>query len=271
MQFRQIPPPAYLKDYIRYFWVMESHDTNVSAATFRTIADGSPGLIFQHPGQGVLFQNNKQLPGTILYGQATRHAELRISGSFNTIGIFFYPHALKTIFGLNANELTDSCLDLDLLSGAKDYHLSAQLTDLTSCEDRIDTICSFLLAQLTRHDQYADKAMYHALERIREANGNISVKILREELQLSERSFERKFKQHVGVTPKLFARIAQFQASMQLLRQRDYNKLSDIAFENDYADQSHFIRAFKEFAGTSPFQFRKQSEELIDNLSIITK
>lgn len=271
MQFKQIPPPEYLRDYIRYFWVLESHDTDISAASFRTIADGCPGLIFQHQDKGILFQNNKQLPGTILYGQATRHAELRISGMFNTIGIFFYPHALKSIFGLNADELTDTCIDLDMMEDEQGFRLSEQLSNLTSCQAQIDTLCSYLLAQLTRNDQYADKAMQHVLDRIKQANGNISVKALREELQLSERSFERKFKQHIGITPKLFTRISRFQASMELLRQSDYNKLSDIAFENEYADQSHFIRAFKEFAGFSPFQFQKRSKELIENLSILTK
>lgn len=271
MQYKQIPPPEYLRDYIRYFWVLESHNTDISAASFRTMADGCPGLIFQHQEKGILFQNDKQLPGTILYGQATRHAALRINGMFNTIGIFFYPHALKSIFGLNADELTDTCIDLDLMANEQGCRLSEQLSNLTSSQAQIDTLCSYLLAQINKHDQYADKAMQHVLERIKKANGNITVKELREELQLSERSFERKFKQHIGITPKLFTRISRFQASMDLLRQSDYNKLSDIAFENDYADQSHFIRAFKEFAGISPFQFQKRSRELIENLSILTK
>jgi len=271
MQYRQIPPPEYLKDYIRFFWVMESNDTDISAASFRTIADGCPGLIFQHQDKGILFQNDKQLPGTILYGQATTHAELRINGLFNTIGIFFYPHALKSIFGLNADELTDTCIDLDGMADKQGFRLSEQLSNLSSSQAQIDTLCSYLLAQINRNIQNTDKAMQHVLDRIKQANGNISVKELREELQLSERSFERRFKQHIGITPKLFTRISRFQASMDLLRQSDYNKLSDIAFENEYADQSHFIRAFKEFAGFSPFQFQKRSKELIENLSILTK
>ncbi|MBW8687780.1 helix-turn-helix transcriptional regulator [Chitinophaga rhizophila] len=271
MQFRNIPPPDYLKDYVRHFWVIESHHTDVSAATFRTIADGCPGLIFQHQDQGILFQNDKQLAGAILYGQATRHAALRIRGGFDTIGVYFYPHALKTIFGLNADELTDDCIDLNLLESTRSFQLQNRLTNTFSSQSRIDTICSFLLAQIAENDRYTDPSMQYAIDRIRQTNGHISVKALREELQLSERSFERKFKQHIGLTPKLFARIAQFQACMQLLRQSNYNKLSDIAFEHDYADQSHFIRSFREFAGLSPFQFRKRSEELIENFSILTK
>jgi len=271
MEFRQIPPPESLSTYIRYFWVVESDNTDLSSTSFRTIADGCPGLIFQHQEKGILFQNDKQLPAAILYGQATRPAELKINGRFNTIGIFFYPHAIKSIFGLNADELTDTCLDLSLLEKAHTHHITERLSNDDSIASQIDTLCNFLLAQLARNDHHADRNMQHALSRIKAANGNISVKTLREELQLSERSFERRFKQHVGLTPKLYARISQFQAAMELLRQQDYNKLSDIAFEHEYADQSHFIRAFKEFAGDSPFQFRKRTKELIDNLSILNK
>jgi AraC-like DNA-binding protein len=268
MEFRQIPPPEQLRNYIRYFWVAESQPTDFSSTSFRTIADGCPGLIFQHQDEGVLFQNDKRLPPAILYGQATRHAELKINGRFHTIGIFFYPHALKSIFGLDAGELTDTCIDLSLLAGNR-FPLATRLTDAGSVQLQIETLCAFLITQLNKHTHHADQRMEHALNRIKAANGNISVKTLREELQLSERSFERRFKQHVGITPKLFARISQFQAAMELLRQEDYNKLSDIAFENEYADQSHFIRAFREFAGSSPFQFRKRSKELIENLSIL--
>jgi AraC-like DNA-binding protein len=101
---------------------------------------------------------------------------------------------------------------------------------------------------------------------IHQSDGNISLKNIQKDLQLSERSFERRFKQCVGVSPKLFSRICRFQASLAQLRKNGYNKLSDIAYENEYADQSHFIRAFKEFAGFSPVQYQKKSKEVVENL-----
>jgi AraC-like DNA-binding protein len=109
--------------------------------------------------------------------------------------------------------------------------------------------------------------MQFALSSIIQSKGSVSLITLRETLQLSERSFERKFKQHVGIPPKLFSRIARFQASLNQLKRNQFDKLSDIAFENDYADQSHFIRSFKEFAGCSPFQYQKLGPEVIDNLT----
>lgn len=113
--------------------------------------------------------------------------------------------------------------------------------------------------------------MQYAVSVIAVSKGNIALKRLQLELQLSERSFERKFKEYIGISPKLFARICRFQASLQQLRSNDFSKLSDIAFEQEYADQSHFIRAFKEFAGFSPFQYQKQYPEVIENLATIIK
>jgi len=270
MHFRQIPPPIHLKDYIRYFWVLESEGTAGIIQSFRTMADGCPGLIFQQPEKGVLYQHNKLLPDIILYGQATTHAELRLKGLFSAIGVFFAPHALNAIFGLNAEALTDTCLNLDELAGNQGFSLLEQVSNAAGIEEQVSVIAAYLTTLLHKRSCNGDNAMQFALSSIMQSKGSVSLITLRETLQLSERSFERRFKQHVGIPPKLFSRITRFQASLNQLKSRQFDKLSDIAFENDYADQSHFIRSFKEFAGCSPFQYRKLGREVVDNLTAIT-
>jgi len=94
------------------------------------------------------------------------------------------------------------------------------------------------------------------------------LKDLQQKLRMTERSLERRFKQAIGISPKLFGRICRFQVSLNQLRKDNYDKLSDIAYENGYADQSHFIRSFREFAGVSPFDFKKQSNELVRNFPL---
>lgn len=64
----------------------------------------------------------------------------------------------------------------------------------------------------------------------------------------------------IGISPKLFARISRFQESLYQLRAGKYDKLSDVAYENEYFDQSYFIRVFKEFTGFSPLQFKKNMQ-----------
>ncbi|WP_315823731.1 helix-turn-helix transcriptional regulator [Paraflavitalea speifideaquila] len=136
---------------------------------------------------------------------------------------------------------------------------------------QIELLSDWIKVQADKNHALKDDIMKYAVSVIARSKGNVALKGLQIELQLSERSFERKFKEYIGISPKLFSRICRFQASLQQLRNNDFSKLSDIAFENDYSDQSHFIRAFKEFAGFSPFQYQRSSSEVVDNLATLLK
>ncbi len=120
---------------------------------------------------------------------------------------------------------------------------------------------------MQKNKQQVNVKMEYALSNMLLSKGTISLKKLTESLSLSERTFERKFKEYVGLSPKLFSRICRFQTSLKQLKHYNYNKLSDIAFENEYADQSHFIRSFKKFSGLSPNQYQQQSSKVVENLS----
>ncbi len=262
MNYKQIQPPDYLKSYVRYFWVLESSDTK----TFRPIADGCPGLIFQPSEKGTFYdQAGKQLPAIVLYGQTIRHREIHIRGNFSAMGLSFYPNALKSVFRFDADELTDTCADLREVSKKQDLYLLDQLMSANSASHQIEYLSAYLLAQISKSNPHQDRPMQYALSQMIKSEGSVSLKELQQKLIITERSFERKFKHYVGISPKLFSRICRFQASLNQLRTNRFGKLSDIAFDNGYADQSHFIRVFKEFSGSVPDRYRKQSNELIGN------
>jgi len=65
----------------------------------------------------------------------------------------------------------------------------------------------------------------------------------------------------VGVAPNLYRRICQFNTAFVQLNRRRHQKLSDIAFQNGYADQSHYIRSFKEFTHITPSEYLKFGSE----------
>lgn len=270
MKYQEIPPPNYLQHYVRYFWTLES-DAAAVPRVFGPVADGCPGLLFQQSSQGTFHQDNKLLPDLLLYGQTTKYTELQLAGTICTIGVCFYPDALYSVFGLNAGDLTNACTNLDLLETSKDYFLNERLATTVSLREKIAVISAFLFEQINKHHTGADKATQYALMQIMASKGGISLKELQQQLRLTERSFERRFKQGVGISPKLFSRICRFQHSLTQLRNNNYSKLSDIAFENDYADQSHYIRVFKEFAGVSPYQYQKKNTEIVTNFPSITK
>ncbi len=267
MNYRQLPPPTALRQHVQYCWTLESH-AGEDVQMFRTLADASPGLIFQHPEKGVLYQEQKILPPVFLYGQSTRHAGLRLEGTFSISGMVLRPGALRSVFGLNAGELTDGCIDACELQPALAGWLEDTAAGPVPGAAHLQGLFTFVAGQMERNHLRQDAAMETALERIQSMQGALSLKDLRDELRITERSFERRFKQYTGISPKLFSRIAQFQASLQQLRGQQFDKLSDLAYGNDYADQSHFIRAFREFAGCSPQRFL-DAGPVTDNYSAV--
>ncbi|MEO8404867.1 MAG: AraC family transcriptional regulator [Chitinophagaceae bacterium] len=272
MHYQTFIPPDILKPYIKYFWALESNGPDNFPTTFSAIVDGCPGaIIVQSEKKSFSDEEDKKLPDIFLYGQTIRPVRLSAAGKFDAIGICFQPHALKSVFGLDAVELTNSCVDLNLVNNKKQKHLSEQLLNATSVHEQLKILSVYLVEQVKNNHQKTDDTTQFALTQIIKSNGSISLKELQQQLQLSERSLERKFNRSVGISPKLFSRICQFQQSMKQLRKSDYDKLSDIAYEHNYADQSHFIRVFKEFTGFSPIEFKKQSQEVVENFPTLKK
>jgi AraC-like DNA-binding protein len=263
MQYKQISPPDHLKQWVRFFWALET-DGEVSHM-LNPLADGCPGIIFQHASDGQFHDPAKHLmPEIFLYGQTISCSPLGLNGKFNTVGICFYPSALKSLFRINASELTDSCVDITLVVD----RLSEPLANSISLAEKIEIFSSRIWDIVKKTKPAADSATEFAVRRIVETNGDIQLRHLQKEMQLSERGLQRKFEQYVGISPKLFSRVCRFQASLTQLRKSNFNNLSDIAFDNGYADQSHFIRTFREFAGFSPLQFHKSKRTLTANFTV---
>jgi len=267
MDYRIILPPENLKHFVRYFWVLESNNSAGTPETFSPLPDGSPGIMFQPPDKGTFYleEGNKQLPGIMLYGQAIQPAKMVLTGKLNTVGICLQPHALQSVFGINAHELTGKCVDLGLVQHKKEKHLQEKLLYATSIEEQINLFSASLINSVNQMGDQKDALTSFVTSEILKGKGDVSFNALLKQLQLSERTLERRFKQSIGVSAKLFSRICRYQESLNQLRKNNYQKLSDIAYENGYSDQSHFIRSFKEFTGVSPFDYKKQLSEDAEN------
>jgi AraC-like DNA-binding protein len=73
----------------------------------------------------------------------------------------------------------------------------------------------------------------------------------------------------VGVSARKFARVAKFEKSLPALSLTDYGSLTQLAYDLEYSDQSHFIKDFKLFSGLSPYEFVKQSSLGSESASFI--
>jgi AraC-like DNA-binding protein len=240
--------PERLRPFVREILILDSSDLSF-------YADGCPGIIFQQTDSGLILNEDKKLSPVFLYGQTVEPIRMATTGSLKMIVVCLHPHAVHPIFRLSAKEITDDCLDLSLLPPAPGINLTEQLRNTAGPEQQFRLLFDYMQQVITRNASTVDTGMAYAVTHIWQAGRELSLKKLQQTLNLSERTFQRKFEQYIGIPPRLFSKISQFQAALAQLRGRKFFKLSDIAYDNGYADQSHFIRGFKKFTGLSPLAY----------------
>jgi AraC-like DNA-binding protein len=94
-----------------------------------------------------------------------------------------------------------------------------------------------------------------AVKIIYQTKGTIRIKELNERLFISQSPFEKRFRKLVGATPKKFASIVRFNAVLDNLS--NTKSLTDICYENNFFDQAHFIKDFKQYTGDTPENFKR--------------
>ena len=107
-----------------------------------------------------------------------------------------------------------------------------------------------------------EKFLPEAVLRIKSSLGEIGIKGLASDLGVSQSSLERGFKSRVGLSPKEYAGLIRFRNIFKFYNSS--SSLTELALDAGYYDQAHFIKDFKEFTGTTPETFAKQSKQLTD-------
>lgn len=100
-----------------------------------------------------------------------------------------------------------------------------------------------------------------ALERLYSTQGHIRMSALAANCGLSLRQCERRFKQCIGASPKVFARLLRFEALLTSLMQGHTSALAHVASQLGYQDQSHVIHEFKTWVGCTPTAFLARAKQ----------
>ncbi len=85
-------------------------------------------------------------------------------------------------------------------------------------------------------------------------DGQVTDKLVASELNLSERSMQRRLKEHKTTFRFLLDGVREMVAKQYI--QNPVNRMSDIAFLLGFSEQSAFSRAFKKWTGKSPVEYR---------------
>ena len=139
------------------------------------------------------------------------------------------------------------------------------IINANSTQERIEVIENFILGKL-KQQSVIDNIVKSTLDALLETKGRASINsILKDDLS-KRRNMERKFAQQVGISPKQLGRIIRLQAALKMMLNNEAENLTQVAYENDYYDQAHFIKDFKDFTGINPKNYLSDDQMMLSSL-----
>ncbi|MDD3334498.1 MAG: helix-turn-helix domain-containing protein [Eubacteriales bacterium] len=108
-----------------------------------------------------------------------------------------------------------------------------------------------------------ERALAHAIEYMQaHLSETLSLESLARVSSMSQRTFCRRFKEHIGCPPMLYHRTLRIQKAMRLLQTNQYT-VERIAAETGFVDAAHFCRCFKQLQGETVRHARQAQHALI--------
>jgi AraC-like DNA-binding protein len=177
-----------------------------------------------------------------------------------TIIIEFNQLGAYRLFHFSLAEVKNQIVDMGDLIGHTARELQERLADAEPVEAKLELLQHFLLKRL---ETGAPDPIYdYCINQISYSRGLISLAKLEKETGYSSRWLQRKFSEHLGTSPKNLSEIVRFKQFYQAYSAGAASRdLKSLIYEY-YYDQSHFLRAFKRFTGTTPTELQNSINEL---------
>ncbi len=194
-------------------------------------------------------------PRQMFLGQITEQFYIEPTGYVNTFAVRFYPYGFANFIDVPLNDLANRETDLSKLFGNDETEkLSQEIIQAQSTSERIIIVEKFLLQRLGER-RTIDSIVKSTIDLILLSKGSQPLKsILKDDLK-KRRQLERKFSKQIGLSPKQLSKVIRLQTALHMLLNKGRKTLTNVAYENKYYDQAHFIKDFREFTGLTPKEF----------------
>lgn len=194
--------------------------------------------------------------GSFVAGLDDACAVIEHNGEMRGLQVDLSPLATRMIFRAPMCSLAREVVTLEDLLGADGRLLEERLMDVGTWEERFDLVEAMLGAKLEAAESPPPDVDW-AWRRLVASRGRLRVAELATELGCSRKHLAARFREHVGLPPKLVARMLRFRRASDLLGASAMS-LAELATDCGYCDQAHLDRDFRDFAGTTPTAYRSE-------------
>lgn len=191
------------------------------------------------------------------FGQSISPREITTNGNgFELINVKLKDTGMYRLTGIPMVEMVNNIIPATSIW--KDTaSLVAKMEKAETFESYVSILEEFLIPRILKRKEYTLETVEKAMTLIIQSGGTIDMNELQTQVNTSRKTLERAFYLFVGISPKLYARIIQFNEAKELMKREPGLSISDIAYQTGYYDNSHLALAFKSFSWHTPVSYLK--------------
>ena len=253
MNYQTFEPSQNLARFVKCYWTLESPREEIPEKQ-TIVPDGCMEMIFHFRDLYKQYIENGHhiiQPRCFVIGQLTQPIEIEPTGEIGIFSVRFHPNGFLPFATIPIKEMDNKAFSLKKLFGRDGKKIEQNILSASSTSEKIKLIETFSLNQLG-DDETIDRIVKSTVETIFTANGQLSVDELSKQTNINRRQMERKFSSTIGLSPKQLSKTIRLQATLKMLLNKQFTSLTALAYENEYYDQAHFIKDFKELTGFTP-------------------
>lgn len=258
-----LPHPA-LRDIIHLYGVLGDDTIYASPQIQKTPPVINKGLLFHYRRDTNLFVDNGhyrgELPKAYILPQGSAANVWRHRGGFGIFSVIFKPGKFRHLFPQSFLPHLNGSLDLDTFNDRSLLTLRDRVFAAKNHRERIILCDQYFLKRIWPL-QLSTDWLQQAWQLI-ESQPQSNMECIAGQVYKSNSQFRKRFTRAFGIPPKKLQQLLRITAAVNALNYQPNTKLTDIALQCGYTDQSHFIHHFKSFTDQSPLQFKKAQENI---------
>jgi len=249
------PHPA-LRNHISHIMVVEAK-SDKAILNFSPFPPTPQHAIHFYPRDAVTVWNDKngvqKHPQSIIVGPQVSQVNIAMGMHHIIVSVAFMPGGMHRLLKMPMHELYDEPFDATLLLGREIAEVNERLQEAQTALEMKNVVEHFFMYKL---DHSSLLPWEHALKA--QLQGSMPIESAASLACLSLRQYERRTKEIMGYSPKIFSRLVRFSKAYRLKEQQPRLSWTSIAHSCGYFDQMHLIRDFKDFTNALPGTVAKQ-------------
>lgn len=259
-----------LHEYVDSFWYTRD-EQNISGkkALPKLLSNTTPTLLLNF-GDPITYKYQDGVISTQKHHLRfinTHYYEIQAHGCINIVGINLKPCSIYKLFSCDMKQKINLITELDnmpeIIGNLANFRIARGMDDEIVNIER-------LLTELFSISS-SDKPYLNTQGFIQEINELVASKqyqmdCIYKNIAIPERTLQRQFLRVVGISPSKYLQINRFLSLILEVKKLDDQIInwSDLSCEFGFYDQAHFINVFKQYTGSSPLNYIRKKDLLLD-------